>query len=186
MNDLQFKYYFKNKDGEITSIKYEMAEIERAKEGIMHQVKQQLGDEWSFVGRNQCTGMKDKDGRVIYEGDIIKARVSDTDNIATLVVSYDYVNGCFVFIPAYFYEKGKHIGVTLDEVTSVNVVGNIFSTPKLLDFIEVGYESEEVGPVHFDEVESMRNEFKEWREKYQHENKVDLTKGELRDLYYYQ
>ncbi len=78
----------------------------------------------------QCTGLKDKNGRLIYEGDIVKATFkymgSKTENLCFAVAFSD---GAF----GYFDELGR-FGLLANLGTGVmfKVVGNIHEKPELL------------------------------------------------------
>ena len=75
----------------------------------------------------QYTGLKDKNGKEIYEGDILKIEKEDYKYI---VKFYD---GCFVGVNKYdeHYEQGKLLGnlFTLE----LEVIGNIYDNPDLLE-----------------------------------------------------
>ncbi len=75
----------------------------------------------------QYTGMKDKNGKEIFENDIIK----DCDNSAPWLdelYKVNYSAGCFEIIPV-----RENIAVKLLwEMGDIEVVGNIFENPELL------------------------------------------------------
>lgn len=79
----------------------------------------------------QCSGLKDKNGRLIYEGDIVKATLkymgSKTESLCFAV---DFSDGAF----GYFDELGR-FGLLANFGTGAmfKVVGNIHENPELLE-----------------------------------------------------
>ena len=74
-------------------------------------------DEYTVM---QCTGLKDRNGKLIYEGDIVKETLTDFINEKhIIVVEWDALNASYNFENLHNCER--------------EVIGNIYENPELLE-----------------------------------------------------
>lgn len=110
--------------------KFKRFEIWHCEDGF-YEVVRTLSDieEANFKRSEQCTGLRDKNGQLIYEGDIIRHDTSAGPKCWPVV----FKNGCFV-LP---YESGDAwLGKVIEHCpydSGVVVVGNIHENMELLE-----------------------------------------------------
>ena len=120
---MEYRYLFKAKDcnsiwraGLLIALKEDRCAIE-----------ENDGSKWACVSETlcQCTGLKDKNGNLIWENDIVK------DNVIFGSVSWDDIN-------ARFFIDDIQDGYQdySDWWHEVQVIGNIFDNPELLEVAE--------------------------------------------------
>ena len=83
----------------------------------------------------QYTGLKDKNGNKIWENDIIKPY--DTVTNENYIISWDKEMGAFVFCDINTNNSlYVLVGHYIESIQSVEVIGNIFDNPELLNYVD--------------------------------------------------
>lgn len=84
--------------------------------------------EWINLPKNQYTGLKDKNGKMIFENDIVKYTKPQSfgGEVFMGAVFYDDCS-------ASFYLKGNCDVFCFDYDVICEVIGNIYTTPELLN-----------------------------------------------------
>lgn len=88
----------------------------------------------------QCTGLKDKNGRLIYEGDIVRP-ISRTDEDIHGIIrfgKYDTNYGLFIKWKGKFVEETRHYPGWRKDILfwtgdGIEVLGNIHENPELVE-----------------------------------------------------
>lgn len=84
----------------------------------------------------QCTGLKDKNGKLIYEGDIVSVKVKIQDSLYEDEYYFQNYKGGIIFekgiIAIDVIDTTKHPISLYYHAKDCEVVGNIYENPKLL------------------------------------------------------
>ena len=80
----------------------------------------------------QFTGLKDKNGKDIYEGDIIKAVAIGSNFSEDVIGNVEFQDFEYIIIS----NTDKWPAISFAVLTEKEIVGNIFETPELLKWIE--------------------------------------------------
>lgn len=80
----------------------------------------------------QSTGLTDKNGKEIFEGDILEWDFSDQelpDAKEYLTVEWNYFEACFYGVMG---DEQEPLAGTLEQTTQPEIIGNIYENPELL------------------------------------------------------
>lgn len=78
----------------------------------------------------QCTGLKDKNGKLIWENDIVEAWSQGRCAIGKIKHRID---GTWIMYPAWQNGEMWYLLPNDEGITTVEVIGNIFDNPELLE-----------------------------------------------------
>ncbi|NJI50552.1 YopX family protein [Bacillus subtilis] len=119
MDIIKIRYTFRHKgSGNIEMKWYSIGQLEERAAAKLSPV---FSDEYELISRDLYTGLKDKNGREIYEGDLIKWDEKEWGSQFIEVVKWDYEQ----------LHSRKN-----DWSQFCHVIGNIYEKPELLEAAE--------------------------------------------------
>lgn len=123
--EIKFRYVFKRKtDGHIYIIEFS---IEALEDKSVSQIKTMLrNDFWKLVARDQFTGLLDKNGKEIYESDIVRICNNKNGYFEVIFVNA-YVGGWVLRHKDY-----EEVSLGARKIEDVEIIGNIHENKDLL------------------------------------------------------
>ena len=138
MREIKFKAFHKARnqmcdviriDGIGTNMTVQVSFTTRGKTGYKKEVWLK-GDEYNLV---QYTGLKDKNGKEIYENDILKVTDPYREDISQHIVKWDNGDSSFIINCPLGDGDYSSLGQFLYEDYEFEIIGNICENPELLE-----------------------------------------------------
>lgn len=124
MKDLKFRAWLKNEKimGEVFDINFEFCEVDfTAESGTINYVK------YDDIELLQYTGLKDNNGKEIFEGDIVKVKGTEIEHCV------EFYEGGFVLTPVTNAYSHAYLR---EYYRDCKVIGNIFKNGDLLKWLQ--------------------------------------------------
>lgn len=128
MRDIKFRAYIRDKNPRVPSEINKIVEVKSLHLGSKKAIIGYSGGNYSIkfdeIELMQYTGLKDKKGKEIYEGDIVKSFFVDTDEAGNEIYKY--------YIIEVKYDEVL-CSYKIDKFMNLEVIGNIYDNPELLE-----------------------------------------------------
>lgn len=138
MREIKFRYVWRRKEGGhvyVNIVPVECLEL-KGDQPAVHSINL---DVWELVSRDQFTGLLDRDGKEIFEGDILGGHPH-----ATVYVRWSNISACFESVMDYmgFNDDDEPVpresaGLLCNDLADCgdawSVIGNIHESPELLE-----------------------------------------------------
>ena len=135
MREIKFRAYIKNKNPRVPREINKIVEVKSLHLGSKKAIIGYSGGNYSIrfdeIELMQYTGLKDKNGKEIYEGDIVKFRFKDgREEFPDLIGYIEYQTTFTAFI---IMSNQGSFKIDITEIKFIEVIGNIYKNLELLE-----------------------------------------------------
>ncbi|MGG3046237.1 YopX family protein [Bacillus anthracis] len=142
-DNFMIRHVFQNEEDEtFLMLESSIMQIEGANNGFVQQTLKNFednGDIFNFISRNASTGLKDKNKKMIYVGDIVRwEKVTYTDCSKETVEDTELIEGVIDWLETMFVLKTDAtrrlmlLPHVVEDQSEFEVIGNIYEDPELI------------------------------------------------------
>ena len=134
----KFRYVFEKNFGGKTGICYKMPvfNLDDAVRSVFeNKIIEYTNFDYKLIAKNQCTGKKDKNNNLIFEGDILKETYfsEDTDSLTSCLYKVEFSQEHCAYCLTEVSNGYKNFFVDLEYIPEdYEIIGNIYENPDLL------------------------------------------------------
>lgn len=166
MRDIKFRAFLKS-----NQLMYDVLTLDFIDNKVLinNEEKQLRGYvKYQDVELMQYTGLKDKNGKDIYEGDIVEAWSEGKKAIGKVKQRID---GLWLMYPA--WQSGKSWGLMPNEErnTTVKIIGNIYENKELKEINKMI----DINELKNKQIEAYKKRFERWYKKSQIEKEIEIS-----------
>ena len=136
MRNIKFRYVYKNRHWDIVDLRETIFSLGLIEQWGVDNYLSVCDSYWyELLAKNQSTGLKDQEGKEIFEGDVIVTTVlhQSVPKGTTMVIVWDDTELCFFaeYIQHLNQKWYRRLRVTSNK--KFKIIGNIYENPELLN-----------------------------------------------------
>ena len=129
MREIKFQYIWQDRDDKFHILTEKIEDIEEYMDIVANR---RMG--WTLVARREWTGLHDKNGKEIYEGDILRYHNFYPEPKDLFIVEWvDFSCSFYLFRQNYILSHLPYENLHSRNKDHYEVIGNIYENPKLLE-----------------------------------------------------
>uniref|UniRef100_A0A6H1ZFP3 Putative YopX protein n=1 Tax=viral metagenome TaxID=1070528 RepID=A0A6H1ZFP3_9ZZZZ len=127
--EIKFRYIWQGPENEIKKYEYTLEELEQ--KDVSYVIADYEISDWKLLGKLQYTGLKDKNGKEIYEGDIVNFQMTRKKLVDHPVMTA-FEDETAIYQGAVEWGEFGWRPFVDGKAEKIEIIGNIYENPELL------------------------------------------------------